>query len=103
MGNNRSQVELIKAGKAYVDLEYSEVLKLSATYQGGVIAWVAFWATYGQGFGAETMASALSFAAAYAVVILIEPIADLAVLATAKTLRRFEGSPLVDQRLYQRA
>ncbi len=93
---------IVPANKAFVDLDYSEVLKLSATYQGGVVAWVAFWATYGQGFGAENMASILSFAAAYMLVILIEPIADLAVLATAKALRGFEGSQLVEKRLYQR-
>ncbi len=93
---------VVPAGKAYVDLGYADVLKLSATYQGGVIAWVAFWATYGQGFGAENMAAVLSFGAAYLVVILIEPVADLAVLATAKAFRRMEGSPLVDARLYQR-
>ncbi len=91
---------IIPAGKAYVDLGYGEVLKLSAMYQGGVIAWVAFWATYGQGFGAENMSAVLSFGAAYMLVIVIEPIADLAVLATAKAFRRLEGSPLVDDRLY---
>ncbi len=94
---------IVPAGKAFVDLEYSDVLKLSATYQGGVIAWVAFWATYGQGFGAETMASVASFAAAYMVVVLIEPVVDLAVLATAKAARGLEGSAFVEERLYQRA
>ncbi len=91
----------VPADKAYVDLGYADVLKLSATYQGGVIAWVAFWATYGQGFGAENMASVAGFAAAYLVVIVIEPVADLAVLATAKAFRRLEGSQLVDARLHQ--
>lgn len=94
---------IVPADKAYVDLEYSEVLKLSAVYQGGIIAWVAFWATYGQGFGAENMAAVLSFGAAYLVVVLIEPVADLAVLATAKAFRNIEGSPAVEARLYQTA
>ena len=35
---------------AYVDCTYKKVLKLSATYQAGIVAWVAFWAFYGQGF-----------------------------------------------------
>jgi hypothetical protein len=43
---------IIPAGTAYVDLRYRDVLALSAMYQGGVVAWVAFWAFYGQGFGA---------------------------------------------------
>lgn len=92
---------VVPAEKAYVDLEYVDVLKLSATYQGGIIAWVVFWATYGQGFGAENMASVAGFAAAYLVVILIEPVADLAALATAKTFRRLSGSQMVETRLYQ--
>lgn len=94
---------VIPEDKAYVDLDYSEVLKLSAMYQGGVVAWVAFWAFYGQGVGAETFQSVLSFGAAYMLVILIEPIADLAVLAGAKALRGMEKSGLFAQRLYNAA
>jgi hypothetical protein len=94
---------VIPAGKAYVDLDYAEVLKLSAAYQGGVIAWVAFWVFYGQGVGAETFASVATFGAAYLLVIVIEPIVDIAVLATAKTMRNLEGSAAVDDRLYARA
>ena len=94
---------VIPAGKAYVDLEYSDVLKLSAAYQGGVIAWVAFWATYGQGFGAENMSAVMGFAGAYLLVVIIEPVVDLAVLATAKALRSGKGSALLEARLYQPA
>lgn len=94
---------VIPADKAYVDLAYSDVLKLSFAYQGGVIAWVAFWATYGQGFGAENMTAVMSFGAAYMLVVLVEPVADLAVLAIAKTMRGGEGSPFVETRLYQPA
>jgi hypothetical protein len=78
---------IVPAGTAYVDLKYTEVLKLSVAYQGGVVAWVAFWAFYGQGFGAENMAAVLSFGAAYMLVVIVEPIADLAALALAKTGR----------------
>lgn len=94
---------LIPGDRAYVDLGYAEVLKLSAMYQGGVVAWVAFWAFYGQGVGAETFQSVLSFGAAYMLVILIEPIADLAVLAGAKALRGMEKSGLFTPRLYNAA
>ncbi|WP_134680513.1 energy-coupling factor ABC transporter permease [Paracoccus ravus] len=72
---------------AYVELKYGEVLKLSLAYQGGVVAWVAFWAIYGHGLGAENLSSVLSFGAAYMLVVLIEPLADLAALAVAKSLR----------------
>ncbi|MGB1235927.1 MAG: energy-coupling factor ABC transporter permease [Planktomarina sp.] len=88
---------------AYVDLDYSHVLKLSALYQGGVIAWVAFWVFYGQGVTAGTMASVGTFAAAYALVIIVEPIADLAILAGAKALRGAKAAGLFTQRLYSAA
>lgn len=86
--------------KAYVDYAYSDVLKLSAVYQGGVVAWVAFWAFYGQGVGAETFASVMTFAGAYMMVLAIEPIADLAVLAGAKSLRGYKVSDLFARRLF---
>ena len=85
---------------AYVDLTYVDVLKLSAAYQGGVVAWVAFWAFYGQGVGAETLASVSSFGLAYMTIILIEPLIDLAVLAGAKSMKGMRDSGLVTKRLY---
>jgi ABC-type Co2+ transport system permease subunit len=90
---------IIAPGTPYVDLQYRQVLALSLAYQGGVVAWVAFWAIYGQGFGAENLASIGSFGLAYMAVVLIEPLADLAVLAAAKALNG-KGSPLVTPRLY---
>ena len=95
---------IIAPGTAYVDLSYAQALKLSAAYQGGVVAWVAFWAFYGQGFGAENVAAVVSFGAAYMLVVLIEPIADLAVLAGAKAGRDvMRGSGLSHNRLYRAA
>ena len=85
---------------AYVDLKYSQVLALSATYQGGVVAWVAFWAFYGAGFGAANIAAVASFGAAYLAVVLIEPLADLGVLAAAKAGEAGRTSRLVTARLY---
>ena len=91
---------LFPAQKAYVDLEYWDVLKLSAIYQGGIIAWVAFWAIYGQGVGVENIAAILSFGAAYLVVVIVEPLADLAVLAAAKGARTWKDSGMFARRLY---
>lgn len=90
---------IIAPGTAYVDLKYVQVLGLSTVYQGGVVAWVAFWAIYGQGFGADNLAAIGTFGVAYMAVALIEPLADLAVLAGAKWLKA-HGSPLVTRRLY---
>ena len=89
---------LIAPGTAYVDLKYSQVLALSACYQGGVVAWVAFWAIYGM--GSEALAPVGTFALAYLAVIVLEPLADLAVLAAAKALRDKTPPALVEPRLY---
>lgn len=86
---------------AYVDIQYSQALRLSLTYQGGIIAWVAFWAFYGQGFGAQNLSSVATFGMAYLSVVLLEPLFDLGVLAGAKTLKRLQGTPWVEARLYQ--
>ncbi len=91
---------IIPASTAYVDLKYSQALALSATYQGGVVLWVGFWALYGQGFGAENLQSVLSFGAAYMLVVLIEPLADLVILAGAKLVRGLSRTGLVTKRLY---
>lgn len=91
---------VIPANTAYVDIRYAQALKLSLAYQGGIVAWVAFWALYGQGFGAENLSSVASFGVAYMGVVLLEPLIDLAVLAAAKTLKQLKGSIAVDARLY---
>jgi hypothetical protein len=38
-----------------------QALKLSTVYQAGVVAWVGFWAAYGQGFGAENIRDSVIF------------------------------------------
>lgn len=91
---------IIPENTAYVDVTYAQTLALSTAYQGGVVAWVAFWAVYGQGFGAETLSSISTFGAAYMLVVLGEPLVDLAVLAGAKTLSGLKGTPLVQSRIY---
>jgi ABC-type Co2+ transport system permease subunit len=84
----------------YVDLKYRQALALSTAYQGGIVAWVGFWALYGQGFGADNLAAVGSFGAAYMLVVVVEPLVDLAVLAAAKSLRGLEKTGLVAPRLY---
>ncbi|RBO84142.1 energy-coupling factor ABC transporter permease [Marinomonas aquiplantarum] len=91
---------VISPNTAYVDISYKQTLQLSLMYQGGIVAWVAFWAFYGQGFGAESVSSVASFSLAYMSVVLLEPVLDLAVLAGAKTLDRFKQSNLFEARLF---
>ena len=92
---------IIAPNTAYVDCTYSQVLKLSATYQAGIVTWVAFWAFYGQGFGSDNISAVTSFGVAYLSVILIEPIVDLSVLAIAKMRRDIASNMIFTTRLTQ--
>jgi len=94
---------VIPHNTAYVDLKYRQALALSTAYQTGIVAWVAFWAIYGAGFGATNLANIATFAGSYALVIVIEPLADLAVLALAKSLRGVTAEGLVTPRLHNAA
>lgn len=91
---------IIALSTPYVDLKYSQALALSTAYQGGIVAWVAFWAIYGHGFSAENLADVASFGAAYMTVIILEPLVDLGVLAGAKALKQLSRSPLFNNRLH---
>ncbi|HIC82511.1 MAG TPA: cobalt transporter, partial [Kiloniellaceae bacterium] len=94
---------IIPARTPYVEVTYWQALALSTAYQGGIVAWVAFWAFYGQGFGAANVAAVTSFGGAYMLVIILEPLADLAVLAAAKTLAPLSRSGLLYNRLHHPA
>lgn len=94
---------IIAPGTAYVDLKYTQALALSTAYQGGVVAWVAFWAFYGQGFGAENLTAVTTFGGAYMLVIILEPLVDLAVLAGAKTLKTLSTTHMFYGRLHNAA
>ncbi len=94
---------VIPHNTAYVDLKYRQALARSTAYQSGIVAWVAFWAIYGAGFGATNLANIATFAGSYALVIVIEPLADLAVLALAKSLRGVTAEGLVTPRLHNAA
>ncbi|WP_018699225.1 energy-coupling factor ABC transporter permease [Amorphus coralli] len=95
--------KIIAPNTPYVELKYRQALALSTTYQAGIVAWVGFWALYGQGFTAANVQSIVTFGGAYMLVILLEPLVDLAVLAGAKTLHGLRGSGLVTPRLYEPA
>ncbi len=94
---------IIPAGTAYVDVTYKQALALSTAYQGGIVAWVAFWALYGHGFGAETLTAVGTFGGAYMTVIILEPLADLGVLALAKWARGGQATALLPTRVYSPA
>jgi ABC-type Co2+ transport system permease subunit len=94
---------VIPTDMAYVDLRYAQAFKLSVAYQGGIVAWVAFWALYGGGLGTDNLAQVARFGGAYLTVVLLEPLVDLGVLALAKWLHGLKGSRAVEPRLYHPA
>ena len=94
---------VIAPNTPYVQLRYRQALALSTTFQAGIVTWVGFWALYGQGFTAQTVASIASFGAAYLAVIVIEPLLDLSVLAAAKSLKQFRDSSLLQPRVFNPA
>ncbi|SBS77224.1 conserved membrane hypothetical protein [uncultured Mycobacterium sp.] len=95
--------KVIATETPYVQLKYRQALALSATYQAGIVSWVAFWALYGEGFAAQTVGDILAFGAAYMAVITVEPLADLGVLAAAKGLHQLKNSPILERRLFSPA
>lgn len=88
---------IIPDGTRYADLTYGQTLALSGSFQAGIVGWVAFWVFYGQGFGAETLVAVSTFGAAYMLVVVIEPLVDLALLAAVKSMDRM-NTPLIMQR-----
>ena len=92
---------IIPSNIAYKDISYTQALKLSLVYQGGIVSWVMFWALYGQGFGVENLIAVGTFSAAYMTVVILEPLVDLAVLAGAKGLHRLHSTGVLTSRLYQ--
>lgn len=92
--------KIIPAATPYVDIRYGQALKLSVAYQGGIVVWVAFWAFYGQGVGAENLSQVLAFGSAYMSVVIIEPLLDLGLLAAAKFLNGLRNTMFVEKRLY---
>ncbi len=92
--------KVIPKDTPYKDITYSQLLKLSIAWEGSIVAWVAFWAFFGQGFGAENLHNVFTFGASYMGVVIIEPLIDLAVLAAVKVFYKTkECSFIFDKRL----
>jgi ABC-type Co2+ transport system permease subunit len=95
--------QTIAPGMRYVDLKYRQALALSVTYQAGIVTWVAFWALYGHGIGIDNLESIGTFGLSYMLVIAIEPLADIVVLAIAKSNATIARSSVFDPRLLGQA
>ncbi len=88
---NYATQKIVPQGTAYKDITYMQMLKMSAIWEGAIVSWVAFWAFYGQGFGAENLENIATFSGAYMLVVLIEPFIDLAVLAFVKAFYKSDS------------
>ena len=92
--------KIIPKDTPYKDITYSQLLKLSLIWEGSIVSWVAFWAFYGQGFGAENLHNVWTFGVAYMGVVIIEPLVDMAVLALVKAFYKSnECNILFDKRV----
>ncbi|MEW6119238.1 MAG: energy-coupling factor ABC transporter permease [Pseudomonadota bacterium] len=92
---------IVPANTAYKDVSYAQCFKLSTAYQAGVVTWVGFWAFYGHGVSAATLADVSTFGLAYMSVVLIEPLVDMAVLAAAKSLHQLRDSMVFHDRFHR--
>jgi len=79
--------KVIPATSAYVDLSYTELLKISGIYQGGIILWVSFWVFFGQGVTTTSLAGVASFASLYATVIVVESLVSVSLLYAIKRFK----------------
>lgn len=91
--------QIISRETRYVDISYKQMLSLSAAYQTGIVSWVVFWVLYGNGVAIDSFESLAHFALAYMPVILIEPLADVALLWLAKTIHAMPGGSVLQSRL----
>ncbi len=91
--------KIIPQNIAYKDISYSQMLKMSIVWEGTIVSWVAFWAFYGQGFSAENLHNVAIFGSSYMLVVIIEPLVDLAVLSAVKAFNSSSCNILFDKRL----
>jgi len=97
---NYASKKIIPENIAYKDISYSQLLKLSIIWEGSIVSWVAFWAFYGQGFGTENLHNVAIFGGSYMLVVILEPLVDLAVLALVKSFYKTkECSIFFDKRV----
>ena len=90
---------VIAPNTPYVQLRYRQAPRAVDHLSSGHRHLGGFYrALYGQGFTGQTMQIA-AFGAAYMTVIIVEPLADLTVLAAAKSLHQFKDSSLLERRL----
>ncbi|MCK4440673.1 MAG: energy-coupling factor ABC transporter permease [Sulfurovaceae bacterium] len=92
--------KIVSQGTAYKDISYLQMLKMSLIWEGAIVSWVAFWAFYGQGFTAENIHNILIFGGAYMLVVILEPLIDLAILSAVKAWYKSDScNILFDKRL----
>ena len=95
---------MIAPDTAYVDLKYAQAVALSTAYQAGVVGWVALWAFLRSRLRCgKTWRQQPRSAEPTCWLCLLEPLADLAVLSGAKTMRSWSATGLFYNRLHRSA
>jgi ABC-type Co2+ transport system permease subunit len=82
---NFASKKIVPKNIPYKDITYSQLLKMSIIWEGSIVTWVAFWAFYGQGFGYENIQNVTIFGGSYMLVVILEPLIDLATLTLVKS------------------
>lgn len=72
-------------------LRWQQIVKLDATYYGGVVTMVGFWLAIGE--TATPFAAWASFASSYLLLVAVEPVLTF---SAVKLLKRYEGNALVE-------
>jgi len=97
---NYATQKIVPQGTAYKDITYTQMLKMSAIWEGSIVGWVAFWALYGQGFAVENLHNIATFGGSYMLVVIIEPLIDMAILSLVKAFYKSDRCHiLLNQRL----
>jgi ABC-type Co2+ transport system permease subunit len=94
-----SSRKIIPENIAYRDISYFQMLKMSIVWESAIISWVGFWAFYGQGFSTENLYNVFIFGSSYILVVIIEPLVDLAILSAVKAFSSGGCNILFDKRL----
>jgi ABC-type Co2+ transport system permease subunit len=94
-----SSRKIIPENIAYRDISYFQMLKMSIVWESAIISWVGFWAFYGQGFSTENLYNVFIFGSSYILVVIIEPLVDLALLSAVKAFSSRGCNILFDKRL----
>lgn len=93
----------VPANTSYINLSYSQLLKMSVVYQGGIAFWVAFWVLYGNNFNVSSIPQLMTYFIGYLALMVFESSVNVALLFAVKHLNLGKAAPIFADRLYMAA